>query len=110
MRDHRDWRRLPARPDNVTPLTKAIPADLLVLEVAMVRGRAIVAVQVYAGELRAGLRLAVEGTDQVWEVRGVAFVPPETREVGRLGLTLAPLGHEHTLRSGERLVPAGEVG
>jgi hypothetical protein len=67
-------------------------------------GRTLVAARREGGWVRVGARLAVAGTDHAWEVRGAAYLPPEEREAGHLGLTLAPLGHEAPLRPGMRLV------
>ena len=81
-------------------------ADLRVLEVGTTPRGTIATVQVYAGEPRAGLQLMVEGSGQRWEVRGVAFVPPEAVEAGRWGLLLVSVEHDGSLNVDDRLKAA----
>jgi hypothetical protein len=77
---------------------------LRIMAVRTAAGRTLVAARREGGEVRVGARLAVAGTGHAWEVRGAAYLPPEEREAGHLGLTLAPLGHEAPLRPGALLV------
>jgi hypothetical protein len=103
MRDFRRRYHPPERPSKITRLASVVPLDLRIIEVSTAAGRTIVAAQVLAGDPRVGQHLVVEGTGQRWDVRGVAFVPPEAVEAGRWGLTLAPVGHEEPLRAESRL-------
>lgn len=85
---------------------------MVVVECRPVADRVLAAVDILAGEVRVGMKLAVSDTGERWEVRGTAFVPVGAVEQGRQGILLVPVGHQGSLRSGTRLeqAPVAVVG
>ncbi len=104
----RSWRNFSGATTGgeIRAVAKAGPADLEILDVASTPRGTIVAVQALAGEPSAGLRLRGAGPADLWEVRGVGFVPAAAAAAGRWALLVAPVGHDRELRVGEHLVAA----
>lgn len=106
MTQFRSTDRLSAREILPPPSEQDGGADFRVIEVGTTPRGTIVAIQAHAGEPRTGLRLLTVETRELWEVRGVAFAPPEAIEAGRWGLLLVPVGHQGTLHVDDRLQAA----
>ena len=79
-------------------------ATLQVIEVAETPRGTIVAARAHGLEPRMGVRLVVMGTRDIWEIRGIAFVPPGTAAAGLWGLLVSPANHDHPLPNRATLV------
>ena len=76
---------------------------LTVIESRPVGDSLLVVVDVSEGTIRTGMRLAVQGGEDEWEVRGLAFTPLASAEHDRSGLVLVPIGHHGSLPIGAQL-------
>ncbi len=86
----------------------ALPAAV-VLYVLRHGNRQLVTVRLGGGQIDKGMDLVTEGSHDHWRVRALGFSQPAAWEAGLRDLELAPVGHDHTLSAGERLVPVDEV-
>lgn len=82
----------------------------VVLHVFRHGNRHIVTVQLGGGAIDKGMELVTADARDHWEVRALGFIQPVAWEAGLRDLQLAPVGHDHPLRVGERLIPIDEAG
>lgn len=81
----------------------------VVLHVLRQGDQQIVTVQLGGGAIDKGMELVTADARDHWTVRALGFSQPAAWEAGLRDLQLAPVGHDHPLRVGERLIPVDEV-
>lgn len=69
-----------------------------VLEVGKVPGRILVVVLAHLGEPQPGQQLRAEHGPGLWEVRGLAFTPPETVIERKWGLLLRDIANKGSIK------------
>jgi hypothetical protein len=77
--------------------------EIVVIEVIYIRGVALVACDLLAGELRTGMKFEAQGIGGEWVFVGQTTIDPEMYSLGRRGITLKAASDCAHFGIGERL-------